>query len=188
MTDAILVNFTATQEDSFRVAKFLRNDEFLYRHDVLLTSGIVFVAFVVIILLMADDVGAIRIIGASIFSIIPAILAGAGVFILHRLINPWLTRRTIAKYFEKTPLAGKEAFYVFSADGISVESDLSSTHFKWPSLFMAVETDSDILFYFGPKLSWFIPKSAFANQDDVVSLKLLLQQSLEKRAILLEAK
>ena len=187
MAHTISVNVTCTPGDSLRVAKFLKNQEFLYRNDVLLTSGFVFVVFIVVIVLMADDFSALRIIGAMVFSVVPASVVGIAVFILHKVVNPWLMRRAIAKHFDLSPSACDESLVIFSDDGISVESSLSSSFAKWTALAKVVETDSDVLFYYGPKVSWFVPKSHFATYDDLVSVRQLIQRSLNEKAHLINS-
>ena len=185
MEQPISVRFSYTPDDSLRVAKFIKNQSFIYRNDVWLTSGIVFVGFIVLIVLMADDVSAIRIIGATVFSALPATAVGIAVFVLHRVLNPWLMRRTITKAFDSAPTAGIETQMTFSGDGIKAESELASSHIKWPSFVKVFETNSDILFYSGNSVSFFLPKSAFESIDDLDTLKLLLRHSLNENANLL---
>jgi hypothetical protein len=186
MAHMIAVKVTYTPDDSLRVAKFLRNQEFIYRNDVFLTAGFVFVAFIALIVIMADDFSSIRILGAAIFSAIPAAAVGAAVFILHKVVNPCLMRRTIAKYFDSSPSAGEECTLSLSEEGINAESALSSSFTKWPALAKVVESDSDILFYCGYKMSWFIPKSVFVAQNELDPVKELLRQSLGEKAHLLK--
>ena len=180
----VSVKFSYTPDDSLRVAKFIRNQSFLYRNDVVLTSGIVFVAFIILIVLMADDVSALRILGATVFSSIPAIAVGIMVFVMHRVLNPWLMRRTIAKAFNSAPTAGIETQFTFLDDGFKAESELASSFTKWPSIIKVHETDTDLLFYYGHNVLWFLPKSAFNSINDLDSVRILLRRSLKENAIL----
>ncbi len=178
MERQISSRLTFTPDDSIRVAKFLRNQSFIFRHDVLLTSGIVFVSFIVAIVLMADDTRAINIVGAAVFSSVPAISVGLVVLSLRQVFYPWFMRRTIIKYFESSPIINKETQFTFSVEGISVQNELAQSFSKWPAIVSVVESKSDILFYFGHTIGWFIPKSAFESVDDLVSLRDLLRRSL----------
>lgn len=182
MDQSIRVKVTYTPEDSLRVAKFIRNQSFLYRNDVWLTSGFVFVAFIVAIVMMADDITAINILGAFAFSAIPAIAVGIAVLALHKAVNPWLMRRTIMKGFDSSPTANKETHLTFSGEGVGAESELTSSFTKWPVISKVIESDSDFLFYSGNNLYWFVPKSAFSSADDLDLLKGLLRQSLNENA------
>lgn len=184
MEQSVSVKFTYTPNDSLRVAKFIRNQSFIYRNDVLLTSGIVFVAFIVLIVVMADDVSALRILGATLFSALPALAVGITVFVMHRVLNPWLMRRTITKAFDSAPTAGIETHFTFSSNGVKAESDLISSFTKWPSIVKVHETDTDLLFYHGNNVSWFLPKPALGSVDDLDSIRLLLRKSLGENAIL----
>ena len=185
MEQSISVKVTYTPEDSLRIAKLLRNQSFIYRNDVWLTSGIVFVAFIVAIVLMADNISAINILGALTFGAVPAIVVGIAVFVLHKVLNPWLMQRTIKKEFESSTTANTEVLITFSGEGFSSESELTSSFTKWPAIAKVVESNSDILFYSGNTLTWFLPKSAFESLDDLTSLRFLLQRYVIKNTLLL---
>lgn len=186
MVRSVSVKLKYTPDDSLRVAKYIRNQSFVYRNDILLTSGFVFVAFIILIVLMADDFSTFRIVGALVFSLIPAAAVAAAVFILHRALNPWLMRRTIVKYFESSPIAKEEIVVTFSDEGVATESDLTSSRNSWQSFIKVEESAEDILFYCGHKLSWFLPKSAFGSDNDLTSLRSLLRRSLKDRVYLLD--
>ncbi len=165
MQRIVSTRLTYTTDDSLRVAKHIRNQSFVYRNDVWLTSGFVFVAFIVVIVLMANDISAIRILGATIFSAVPAILVGGAVFVLRGLVQPWLMSRTIAKFFESSPTASEEKKVMFSDDGILTESDLMSNKVKWPAIGKIEETASDILMYNGKTLTGFLPKRVLTTEQ-----------------------
>ena len=184
MEQPISVKFTYTPENSLRVAKFIRNQSFIYRNDVWLTSGLVFVSFIVAIILMADSIRAINVLGALAFSAIPAAAVGIAVFLLRKALNPWLMKRTIKKHFEASPSSNKEFLITFSDEGISSESELASNFTKWQAVVKVVESQSDILFYYGNKPTWFLPKSAIESPDDLVLLNALLQKSVNENTIL----
>ncbi|MEO7674787.1 MAG: YcxB family protein [Pyrinomonadaceae bacterium] len=165
MERIVSVKLTYTPDDSFRVAKYIRNQSFIYRNDVWLTSGFVFIAFIVLIALMTDDISELRILGATVFSAVPAILVGVAVFVLHRLVQPWFMRRAIANLFRSVPTASEEKKVTFSDEGISTESDLMSNHVKWPTIGRITESASDILMFNGKMLSGFLPKTSLTAEE-----------------------
>ena len=186
MERLVSVKLTYTPDDSLRVARYIRNQSFVYRNDIFLTSGLVFVSFIILIVVMADDISALRVVGAAVFSAIPAIMTGIAVFVLHRLLTPWLMRRTIVQYFEASPTANEETLLKFSDEGICIKSDLVSSNIRWPAIVRVLESSTDILIYNGRKLGWFIPKSALASDDDLVLLRCQLKGSLKDSASLLD--
>lgn len=184
MERSISVKVTYTPQDSLRVAQFIRDQSFVYRNDVWLTSGFVFIACIVAIVLMANDTSTINIIGVLAFSAIAAIAVGIGVFVLHKVLNPWWMRRTIKKNFQSSTTASEEVQITFSDKGVNSQTELTSSFTKWPAIVKIVESKSDILFYGGNTITWFLPKSTFESPDDLASLKVLLQDYVNKNVML----
>lgn len=181
MSQSVKIQLTYTPDDSTRVAKLLRNESFIYRNDAWLTAVFVFVAFIVIILFISDDVSSVGLLGAIVFSAIPAVMAGIAVLVLHKALNPWLMRRTINKYFESSPTAGEETSITFSAAGIETKTDLTSSFTKWPAITKVTEYESDILFYSGRSLLISVPNNSAMTLEQTRLLKaMLVKESLRK--------
>src|SRR5436190_23750135 len=108
MEQPICLRVKYTIEDPIRVARFIQNRSFIYRHDALLTGMFVFLAFIVLIVLMANDLTTFNVIGAIVFSIIPAITVGIVVYFMHGPFGSWMAKRRVAKYFKASPLMNDE--------------------------------------------------------------------------------
>ncbi len=168
------------------MAKFVQNQSFIYRHDVLLTTGIVFVAFALLIVLMANDLPQINILGVLLFSVIPAIIVGGVVFLMHGPIGSWLVKRRMTRFFKASPIMNEERLIEFSSEGIKSEGDLSSSFLKWGGVTRVIESDTDLMFYTGKeKFGWYVPKSAFESNDELDSVKSLLYQRVNGKVNLL---
>ncbi len=100
MDQQITISVKYTIDDPIRVARFIQNRSFFYRHDALLTATFVFLAFIVLIVLMANDLNTFNVIGAMVFSVVPAIIVGLVVYLMHGPIGAWRAKRRVTKYFE----------------------------------------------------------------------------------------
>ncbi len=184
MDKLVKLKFTYTPEDTLRVARFLSNRSFIYRNDAWLTGGIVFIVFIFVILLMANDISEVRIVATVIFSAIPATVVAIAVFALHKFLQPWTMRRTIAKNFASSPTASEEASIVISELGIETKTPLSSSFIKWPAITQVSESDSDVLFYNGSSLNFFLPKEHFCSAEELQIFNTLLFEMLGEKASL----
>ncbi len=187
MTESVSAKLLFAPDDSLRVAQFIRNQSFIYKNDAILTSGLVFFSFIIAVVLMADDVGLLRIFGAMVFSAIPAIVAGIAVLGVHRFFNPWLMKRTITKYFASSPIANEETLMTFSDEGIFFESASVTSKSKWTAITKIKETKTDILFYSGLALTFFLPKRSIESVEILQKLRRLIREAVEERAHLLES-
>lgn len=182
MDESVSVKLLFTPDDSLRIAQFIRNQSFLYRYDAFLTAGVVFFAFIIAIVLMADDAGTLRILGATVFSAIPAIVVGLAVFGLHKLVNPWLMRRSIAKHFKASPTAKEQTTMTFSDNGIHFESTFESGTSKWTVITKVKETNTDFLFYSGKSLLYFLPKRSLESAERLQKLRVVIDKTVGEKA------
>ena len=134
MEQPVSLKLKYTVDDPIRVARFVQRQSFIFRHDAILVAGIVFLAFALIIILMADNLAEINILGLVAFSAVPAIILGLSVYLLHRFFNPWLAKRRVTKYFESSPIMNDEKQIEFSNEGIRLTGNLSSSFVKWEAI------------------------------------------------------
>lgn len=173
-------------EDPIRVARFHQNQSFIFRYDAALTGSIVFLGFAVAIVGMANDLHEINVLGLALFSAIPATIAALAVCVLRGLISPWLARRRVTKYFKSSPLMNDESVIEFSERGIKSTGNLSSSFVKWEAVVKAVESKTDLMFYTSASFpGLYIAKNAFNSDADLDSVKALLRQTLDEKALLL---
>lgn len=184
MSRSVSVTVTYTPDDALRVTTWIKNQSYFYRNAAWIVSVTVFCVFIAMILFLTNDLGQLNLLGAIVFSSIPAALIGVVVFLLHMSLNPRLMRRAIAKYYRSSPISNEETETVFSDERIRIKSSLGSSEIEWPAIVKCVETDSDILFYLGTLPSWFIPKQALASVGELAMLREILSDSLKGKTTL----
>ncbi len=182
MDQQITISVKYTIDDPIRVARFIQNRSFFYRHDALLTATFVFLAFIVLIVLMANDLNTFNVIGAMVFSVVPAIIVGLVVYLMHGPIGAWRAKRRVTKYFEASPLMNDERLIEFSSTGISSTGELSSSLLKWEAITKVLGSSTDLIFYIAnEKFGWYM-KSAFTSGNDLKTLETYLKQRFDKKA------
>jgi len=186
MDQPISLKIKYTIDDPIRVARFVKNQSFIYRHDAILTTVLVFLFFAFLVFSISNSLSEINILGLVVFSVIPAIIVGTTVYLLHGPVGLWLAKRRVTKFFESSPLINDEKTIEFSQDGIKNTGNLSSSFIKWEAITKAIESDTDLMFYTGnEKFGWYIPKNAFKCDKDLSSIRILLRQTLNENAQLL---
>ncbi len=185
MRKAVSVKIQYSVDDTIRVVRFHQNQSFLFRYDVAITGSIVFLAFAVAIVALANDFNEINVLGLIIFSAIPSIAVAIIVYLLHKLLYPWLAKRRVTKYFKSSPIMNGEFLVEFLDEGIKSTGKLSSSVVAWEAIVKAVESKTDLIFYTGT--GWpglYVAKKAFDSDKDIDSVKVLLEQTLKERAVL----
>jgi hypothetical protein len=102
----------------------------------------------------------------------------ATLIFLRKVVDPWRLRRSVAKQFATSPSLRETKDIEVSDYGIEGTSFLGSGSTKWAALIGVIETDSDFHFLTAPRSSIFIPKSAFADEDDIRRLRVLVEDKL----------
>lgn len=185
MKKPVSVKLKFSIDDIIRVVHFHQNQSFIFRYDVAITGSMVFLAFATAIVVMANDFNEINVLSSIIFSAIPAIAVAISVYFLHKLLYPWLAKRRVTKYFKSSPIMHDEILVEFLDEGIKSTGKLSSSLVAWGAIVKAVESKTDLIFYTGP--AWpglHIAKKAFDSDEDLDSVKVLLQQTLNEKAVL----
>ncbi len=94
--------------------------------------------------------------------------------------------RRVTRYFASSPLMNDEKLVEFSSEGIKTSGDLSSTFLKWAAITRAVESEMDLIVHTGnEKFGWFIPKTAFETNDDLIMARNILRKELNEKVRLL---
>lgn len=185
MEKVVSVKIKYSVDDTIRVVRFHQNQSFIFHYDVAITGSIVFLAFVIGIVVMANDFNEINVLSSIIFSAIPATAVAISVYLLHKFLFPWLAKRRVTKYFKSSPIMHDEILVEFFDEGIKSTGKLSSSLVAWGAIVKAVESKTDLIFYTGP--GWpglHVAKKAFDSDEDLDSVKVLLQQTLNGKAIL----
>jgi hypothetical protein len=186
MEQVVSLRYKYSIEDPIRVAQFINNQGFIYRHDVVITSGMVFLAFVTLIVLMANSFSEINLLGTFIFSSIPAVLVGVLVHLVHGPIGYFFARRRVLKFFKSSSLAREESLIEFSGEGIKTTNDLASSFVDWKAIAKVNESEHDLIMNTGnEKYGWYIPKRAFVSESDLSTVKNMIREALGSRAHLL---
>jgi hypothetical protein len=179
MEDPISIRLIYTIDDPLRVAKFIQDQSFVHKYDVLLSAGVVFLGFVGLILLMTDDFSRLNILGTIVFSAIPASSIGVAVYMLHGPVGSWLAKRRVTKYFDASPIINQEKTIEFSNDGIRTTGSLSSSFIRWEGIVRVTESETDFIFFTGnERFGSYIPKRAFNSPNDLTSVQKLIRQSI----------
>jgi hypothetical protein len=175
----ISVRVKYTLDGPLRVAKFVQNERFVYRHDVILTAGIVFFGFALLIAWMANDLPQLNILGVLLFSAIPAFVVGLCVYLMHGPLGSWLAKRRAKKHFKSSPIMNDDLLFEFSNEGIRSSGNLSSSFLKWEAFTKVVESETDLMFYTAnERYLSYVPKRAFGSNDDLHSVKKFLHETL----------
>jgi hypothetical protein len=183
MTRTICVDVKFTIEDPIQVAKFIQNQSFIHRYDAALTAGLMFVAFAVLIILIAGDVNGIYWFGTLAFSAVMAALAGGLVFLYRKILLPRWTKWRVKRFFQSSPISNQELRIEFSNEGIRSTGELSSSFVKWEAITRAAESDTHLMLHTNnEKFGWFVPKNAFASHHDLDIVKVLIRAVLSDRA------
>lgn len=172
-------------DDTIRVVRFHQNQSFIFRYDAAITGSFIFLAFAIAIVVMANDFDEINVLSLIIFSAIPAVAVTISVYLLHKLLYPWFAKRRVTKYFKSSPIMNDEILVEFLDEGIKSTGKLSSSLVTWGAIVKAVESNTDLIFYTGP--AWpglHIAKKAFDSDEDLDSVKVLLHQTLNEKAVL----
>ena len=181
----ISVKIQFSVDDAMRVVRFHQNQNFIFRYDVVITGSIVFLAFAIAIIALANDLNEINILGLILFSAIPAITVSVIVYFLHKILYPWLGKRRATKYFKSSPIMHDEILVEFLDEGIRSTGGLSSSLVLWGAFVKVVESQTDFMFYTGT--GWpglYIAKKAFNSDKEIDSVKVLLEQRLKEKAVL----
>jgi hypothetical protein len=174
-------------ENTIRVARSHQNQSFIFRYDAVLTAVIVFLAFVIAIISMANDRSELNLIALFVFSAVPAVLVGLAAYGLRGILGEWLAKRRVANYFRSSPIMNEESIVEFSQVGIKTTGNLSSSFVKWEGITRAVESKTDLMFYTGTTFpGLYIPKNSFKYVADLDAVKNLLRLTLGERASLLK--
>lgn len=110
--------------------------------------------------------------GASPFRGINPLLVGP-VF----CIIPLLTYREVKKNFEQSPEANQDQEWNIDGETLSLCTKGSSTQFEWNKLVRAKETKGGFLLFPHPRISYWIPKTAFSQSEEINLFRDYLQQS-----------
>lgn len=185
MTQLISTSLKYTVDDAVRIGLYIRDQKFINRHDAILTACIIFSATALTIILMANDISEIRALPLVVISLIPALIVGVLVYLLHGFISPWLGKRVAAKYFKSSPILNEVVKIDFSEEGITSVSELKSDFVKWGAFIKVTESNTDFLLYTGRYLSGFVPKRSFDSDEKIAALRTLIKDTLREKANLL---
>ena len=167
----IAVEVTYTEADYLRVIRFTTNRQ-TKTFTIMLVLGTVILALLVY---RANPDG-------FHWWAIPAI---AGLLFLFFYLVRFMQRFNVGRQLKSVPGINEPYVFTFSEEGIAIVGRLSNANIKWEAIVKARESKSDFLFYTTKRFAQFLPKRAFVNSEDMNNLRVLLSESLGKRAQLL---
>lgn len=91
---------------------------------------------------------------------------------------PVLQRWSAYRAFRVTPAAQGDRQYTFDESQISVATALSSSALDWRAIVRFVETPELFLLFLNQQAAHFIPKSAFASNEDLTRFRTLLENKV----------
>jgi len=90
-----------------------------------------------------------------------------------------LARNVGQIYFRRSAYCNKEMIYTLYENGIHSSSEVSESNLKWPLFARATEsTQGFALFHQGKRMFNWLPKSGFANLDEINRCRELLRQHI----------
>jgi hypothetical protein len=113
---------------------------------------------------------------------LPAIV---GIVAMLVYLTGFMQRFNIGRQLKGIPGIDEPYVFTFSEGGIAIAGRLSSVNIKWEAVVKARESKSDFLFYTTKRFAQFLPKRAFVRDEEMNNLRVLLRESLGKRAQLL---
>jgi len=167
------------------MALFIRNQNFVYRYDAILVGLIIFLVMVAVVLLMANDLREIRIPALVIVGVIPAVIVGAAVYLLHRFFRPWRIRLRLEKYFESYPVMTDALDIEISDEGIRSTGKLSSSFISWAAFVKVIESKTDLIFYTTGSPGLLLPKASFASEEQFLSVRAFVAETIGPKADLI---
>jgi hypothetical protein len=108
--------------------------------------------------------------------LLPPLVGGVPVLVVGVLAVPYFRAKKILK---AERMHGKR-HYVFSPEGLSVESSLASANLKWSVFRLVKETRRYFLLYSVANTANVIPKRCFASEPEIGSFRLLVREQVHR--------
>jgi hypothetical protein len=168
MTETITARYRWTADELVRAQRWhLRRRTPRYRGVVIWVLMVGF-SFADIRAFAVGDIGTgYEMIGIPVFLLIYVVLIA---------LNPWLSRRQ----YRKRPDVDCEVEYIVSPDGFRTRTDLGTNEHTWALLTEVVKTPEGYLYYWLPQVFYWLPRHAFASDDDFAAFGALAQAYARK--------
>ena len=180
MDKTISLNLEVIPKDYVNAIESVRKRSLLHKYNFIILPLVVFFAVVIIICLMADR--NINILGLILFSLIPALMLWVGLLVLN-LSSSHLFLRKVTKIINSSPFLQGKLQVNFTNEGIEFLRESNSAQLDWLIFTKAIESEREFLLYAGNHdLPFFIPKRAFASNEDLNFVRSLIQAKLAEKA------
>jgi YcxB-like protein len=107
---------------------------------------------------------------------ITGIVIGLFLLFIHLIVDPWLIRRQ----FDKRPDQGIAVEWRFLPDLILIENALGKSEVQWDAFYEVVQSPDGFLFCANKQIFHWLPRHAFARDDDFTQLLRLAEQKARK--------
>jgi hypothetical protein len=104
------------------------------------------------------------------------LFVGLGVSLLTvTFSSAWNVRRVISKLWNQHPIYQEPKIYTLNDDGFTSDSYSGTSTMRWHAFSHWVETPRLFMLYFGPVISYYIPKRSIGDQQQINALREFLQ-------------
>jgi hypothetical protein len=127
---------------------------------------------------MSNNIREINILGLLLVSAIPALLLWVAMLVLNSF-SPSLLSRRVKKMIKSSPFMQGELQMNFTDEGIEFLRELASSKINWKAFTKVIESEREFLLYSTAKEPpIFIPKRAFASNEDLNFVRYLVRTKL----------
>lgn len=182
MNEEISIRAKYSVDDYVKALTYMQRQLFINKYNFLIAFVGIFALTALLTLFLANDKSSIKFFPVIFSALLPATIVGGLIFFLNRVVNPFILKRSISKQYKSSPAMQEENNIVFSIEGIKTTTNLASSTLKWEAIVKALESETEFLFYTSNKFAHFIPKSIFASEIDVSSVRSLTRAKLGDKA------
>jgi hypothetical protein len=100
------------------------------------------------------------------------------VLIIYRIGAPMITKIIAMRQFESNKLLHKVTEYTFSPEGIQVESEVRTEHWRWGNVFKLIETKKYLAILESSQSANVIPKHCFSSEEELLIVTKLLKDRI----------
>jgi hypothetical protein len=109
-------------------------------------------------------------------------LKGVGWLLVWFVFLPAINCWSGWSLYRHLPVAGRSASWMFSPDGIQLESGLGNASITWEAVRRVVETRRAFHMFSQKNLFHIVPKRGFADDAAIAAVRMLLVEKLARRA------
>ena len=154
-----------SDEDIFRLAKYLQNRSVVFRYSWLFIPASVAIIIFLVLRSMSYSTDETNYLSFALIIFVPAFILCIAILFSKGLIDPWFINRRIRKIRAIVPGFNQTVTFNFTPEYVESATSLSSSKFLWPSFTKATETEDSFLFLAGELIIFFIPKRPISREQ-----------------------